>query len=70
MSLLAERPAFDGVIRAVNDGDDLTGVWYGTTFVWPDPWKDIWDDGAWTFWEDVWRNAWTRNPDETGASNG
>ena len=61
------RPGFDGVIRAVNDGDDLTGIWFGTTFVWPDPWKDIWDDGAWTFWEDVWRNVWTRNPAETGA---
>ena len=48
-----------GVTRAVNDGTEIKGIWLGTTFVWPDPWTDLWDEGVAIYWEDVWRNAWT-----------
>jgi hypothetical protein len=48
-----------GVIRVVNDSTEIYGIWLGNTFVWPDPWTDIWDEGVVTVWENVWRNAWS-----------
>ena len=49
------------VAQAVQDGEEIVGMWYGTVFVWPDPWWDIWADESPQLWEDVWHNAWTPN---------
>lgn len=56
---------FVRVVRAVQDGTEIRGVWHGKVFVWPDPWTDLWDEGAFNYWEDMWRNAWTPPPLET-----
>jgi hypothetical protein len=48
-----------GVTRAVNDGVEIYGIWLGTTFVWPDPWRDTWEEGIPVYWENVWRNQWS-----------
>lgn len=53
------------VTQVVNDGTPIKGIWHGTTFIWPDPWTDLWDEGATVYWEDRWRNAWTPPPLET-----
>jgi hypothetical protein len=50
---------FDGVTRVVNDGTEIKGVWFGSQFVWPDPWTDIWDEGVNVIWDSVWRDAWS-----------
>jgi hypothetical protein len=48
-----------GVIKAMNDGTEIKGMFFGTTFLWPDPWSDIWDEGVAVIWENVWRNQWS-----------
>ena len=58
------------VTRVVNDGTEIKGVWFGTTFVWPDPWVDLWDEGTSIYWEDMWRNAWTPPQLETTPEGG
>jgi hypothetical protein len=47
------------VVRCTNDGVEIYGIWLGTTFVWPDPWVDIWDEGTTVLWENVWHNQWS-----------
>lgn len=47
------------VAKAVQDGDEIVGIWFGTNFVWPDPWWDTWSDEGNTLWENTWRNAWS-----------
>ena len=50
---------FEGVTHVINDGVDIFGIFIGETFVWPDPWLDIWDEGSNVYWEDMWRNQWS-----------
>lgn len=63
----------DGVVAIKYAGEDIFGLWIGETFVWPDPWIDIWDEGTNVYWEDVWRNAWSEQftaPVTEGQPNG
>lgn len=50
---------FKDVIRVRNDNTEIYGVWLGETFVWPDPWRDIWEEGSNVYWENMWRNQWS-----------
>lgn len=47
------------VVKAVNAGTEIKGLFHGTTFVWPDPWTDIWDEGVSVFWDTAWHDAWS-----------
>lgn len=49
----------EGVVRATQGGDEILGMYFGKTFVWPDPWWDLWDEGTNVLWENVWRNQWS-----------
>lgn len=49
----------DDVIAIRYDGSDIHGLWIGETFVWPDPWIDVWDEGTSIVWDNVWHDAWT-----------
>lgn len=51
-----------GVVKVVQGGTEIAGLWFGTSFVWPDPWTDIWDEGTNVYWENVWTNAWSPLP--------
>jgi hypothetical protein len=48
-----------GVGQAVQDDDEIVGIWFGELFVWPDPWWDTWQDEAQRLWENVWTNEWS-----------
>ena len=48
-----------GVVKAYNDGVEIKGMFFGNTFVWPDPWTDTWDEGVAVYWDSVWRNMWS-----------
>jgi hypothetical protein len=50
---------FRGVTRVRNDNTEIYGIWLGRTFVWPDPWTDIWDEGGGRYWEDGWHDLWS-----------
>ena len=50
---------FRDVVKAYNGDVEITGIWFGTVYVWPDPWADTWDEGASVIWEGVWRNQWS-----------
>lgn len=47
------------VVAAKYDGTDILGIFIGTTFVWPDPWMDTWDEGSSVQWEVSWRDMWS-----------
>ena len=42
-----------------HDGDTVVVLWFGSAFVWPDPWHDLWEEVAGQFWGTVWHDAWT-----------
>jgi hypothetical protein len=46
--------------RAVCDDIEIQGIWFGATFVWPDPWTDIWDEMATVIWTGEWHDLWSR----------
>lgn len=55
-------PALAPVIRAVCDGAEIKGIWFGTSYIWPDPWTDIWEEGgAKPVWQNEWRNMWSES---------
>lgn len=48
-----------GVTRIVHNGTEIKGLWFGNSFVWPDSWTDLWDEGGRVYWENVWADRWT-----------
>ena len=48
-----------GVTRVLYQGQDILGLFHGYTFVWPDPWTDIWDEGTNIYWDSLWHDLWS-----------
>jgi hypothetical protein len=48
-----------GVVEVKYQGQPILGLFHGKTFVWPDPWTDIWDEGSAANWDGNWHDMWT-----------
>jgi hypothetical protein len=60
--MTVRAPAFKGVISAVCDSTPIVGIWFNDSFLWPDPWTDIWEEGGTApLWQNEWRNQWSES---------